>query len=90
MLSKKTKDRLTIFHQARRDDIDRVLASYRNMDLRAYVKPFFEDVERLMSESQVIICRAGTSTFFIISEISVNFFGLAFTNNLLPVLSTVT
>ncbi len=67
MLSKKTKDRLTIFHQARRDDIDRVLASYRNMDLRACVKPFFEDVERLMSESQVIICRAGSNTLADIS-----------------------
>ncbi len=62
MLSKKTRDRLTIFHQARKDDIDRVLASYKNIDLRACVKPFFEDVERLMSESQVIICRSGSNT----------------------------
>ena len=67
MLSKKTKDRLTIFHQARRDDIDRVLASYRSMDLRACVKPFFEDVERLMSEAQIIICRAGSNTLADIS-----------------------
>ena len=68
MLSKKTKDRLTIFHQARRDDIDRVLTSYSSMGLRACVKPFFEDVERLMSESQVIICRAGSNT---LSDISI-------------------
>ena len=67
MLSKKTRDRLTIFHQARRDDVDCVLASYRNMDLRACVKPFFEDVERLMSESQLIICRAGSNTLADIS-----------------------
>ena len=66
-LSKKTKERLTIFHQARNDDIDRVLAAYRGMDLRAYVRPFFEDVERLMSESQIIICRAG----LIIADISI-------------------
>ena len=67
MLSKKTKERLTIFHQARKDDIDRVLAAYRDMDLRACVRPFFEDVERLMSESQIIICRAGSNTLADIS-----------------------
>ena len=66
-LSKKTKERLTIFHQARKDDIDRVLAAYRGMDLRACVRPFFEDVERLMSESQIIICRAGSNTLADIS-----------------------
>ena len=66
-LSKKTKERLTIFHQARKDDIDRVLAAYRDMDLRACVRPFFEDVERLMSESQIIICRAGSNTLADIS-----------------------
>ena len=66
-LSKKTKERLTIFHQARKDDIDRVFAAYRAMDLRACVRPFFEDVERLMSESQIIICRAGSNTLADIS-----------------------
>ena len=66
-LSKKTRERLTIFHQARRDDIERVLAAYRDMDLRACVRPFFEDVERLMSESQIIICRAGSNTLADIS-----------------------
>ena len=66
-LSKKTKERLTIFHQARKDDIDRVLAAYRDLDLRACVRPFFEDVERLMSESQIIICRAGSNTLADIS-----------------------
>ena len=66
-LSKKTRKRLTIFHQARKDDIDRVLAAYRDMDLKACVRPFFEDVERLMSESQIIICRAGSNTLADIS-----------------------
>ena len=66
-LSKKTKERLTIFHQARKDDVDSVLAAYRDMDLRACVRPFFEDVEKLMSESQIIICRAGSNTLADIS-----------------------
>ena len=37
------------------------------MDIRACVRPFFEDVERLMSESQIIICRAGSNTLADIS-----------------------
>ncbi len=68
-LPKKIRERLTIFHQARRDDIDRVLTAYRDRDLRAYVRPFFNDVERLMSESQIIVCRAGSNTLADISII---------------------
>ena len=69
MLPKQTKERLTIFHQARKDDLDMVLSAYRNIALRACVRPFFEDVERLMSESQIIICRAGSNTLADISII---------------------
>ena len=68
-LSKKIQERLTIFHQARKDDIERVLTVYGNMGIRAYVQPFFEDVERLISEAQIIICRAGSSTLADISII---------------------
>ena len=39
------------------------------MDVRACVRPFFDDVERLMSESQIIICRAGSNTLADISII---------------------
>ncbi len=66
-LSKKTQERLTIFHQARKDDIERVLKIYGNMGIRTYVQPFFEDVERLISEAQIIICRAGSNTLADIS-----------------------
>ena len=66
-LSKKTQERLTIFHQARKDDIESVISAYRNMDIRAYVQPFFEDVERLISEAQIIVCRAGSNTLADIS-----------------------
>ena len=67
MLSKKTQQKLTIFHQARRDDIERVSSAYRNMDIRAYVQPFFENVERQISEAQLIVCRAGSNTLADIS-----------------------
>jgi len=67
ILSKKTQERLTIFHQARKDDIEHVISAYRNLDVRAYVQPFFEDVERLISECQIIVCRAGSNTLADIS-----------------------
>ena len=66
-LSKKTQERLTIFHQARKGDIERVVSVYENMGIRAYVQPFFEDVERLISEAQIIVCRAGSNTLADIS-----------------------
>ena len=66
-LPKKTQERLTIFHQARKDDIERVISVYRNMNIRAYVQPFFKDVERLISEAQIIVCRAGSNTLADIS-----------------------
>ena len=67
MLPKKTQERLTIFHQARKADIEHVISAYRNMGMRAYVQPFFEDVDRLISEAQLIVCRAGSNTLADIS-----------------------
>ena len=69
MLSKKIQKRLTVFHQARINDVEKVLSYYDEIGLRAYVLPFFKDIERLMSESQIIICRAGANTLADISVI---------------------
>jgi UDP-N-acetylglucosamine--N-acetylmuramyl-(pentapeptide) pyrophosphoryl-undecaprenol N-acetylglucosamine transferase len=67
MLSKKTQQNLTVFHQARKDDVENVLSAYKKIDLRAYVRPFFDDVDRLISEAQIIVCRAGSNTLADIS-----------------------
>ncbi len=68
-LTKKTRDRLTIFHQARKEDLETVVHSYNEIGVKAQVELFFENVEKIMSEAQLIICRAGANTLTDISTI---------------------
>jgi UDP-N-acetylglucosamine--N-acetylmuramyl-(pentapeptide) pyrophosphoryl-undecaprenol N-acetylglucosamine transferase len=53
---------LRISHQARAEDIDRVIARYAELGIHADVQPFFQDVPRRMSEAQLVISRAGASS----------------------------
>ena len=69
MLTKKTKERLTIFHQARKEDLESVVHSYNEIGVKAKVELFFENVEQIISEAQLIICRAGANTLTDISTI---------------------
>ncbi|OUX44662.1 undecaprenyldiphospho-muramoylpentapeptide beta-N-acetylglucosaminyltransferase [bacterium TMED277] len=68
-LTKKTRERLTIFHQARKEDVETVVRSYNKIGVKAKVELFFENVEQIISESQLIICRAGANTLTDISTI---------------------
>lgn len=62
------KRNLTIAHQARPEDMDRVLASYDAGGIAAEIAPFFNDIPRRLSECQLVISRAGASS---IADISV-------------------
>ena len=53
---------LRIGHQARPEDIDRVVAAYAQIGIDADVQPFFQDVPSRMSEAQLVISRAGASS----------------------------
>lgn len=53
---------LRISHQARPEDIDRVVAAYAQSGIDADVQPFFHDVPSRMSEAQLVISRAGASS----------------------------
>lgn len=57
-----------VAHQARPEDIERVIAAYAGAGIRAEVEPFFEDVPRRLSEAQLVISRSGASS---IADISV-------------------
>ena len=61
-LPKALRARIRIAHQARAEDHERVVAAYAAADIKADVKPFFEDVPNRMSEAQLVIARAGAST----------------------------
>ncbi len=53
---------IRIAHQARPEDIARVLQAYQAAGIRAEVEPFFTDIPRRMSEAQLVISRAGASS----------------------------
>jgi len=56
------RQHLRIAHQARPEDLERVVAAYDAAGIPAEVAPFFEDVPRRFSEAQLVIARAGAST----------------------------
>lgn len=56
------RDRLRVAHQARAEDMDRVVAAYGAAGVDATVQPFFDDIPARLAEAQVVICRAGAST----------------------------
>lgn len=59
---------VSVSHQARAEDHDRVAAFYAEQGIRADVQPFFNDVPKRMAEAQLVISRAGASS---VADISV-------------------
>jgi len=54
--------RLSVVHQAREEDLDRVRAAYAAAGIAAEVEPFFKALPELMAKSHLVIARAGAST----------------------------
>ncbi|NYS23497.1 UDP-N-acetylglucosamine--N-acetylmuramyl-(pentapeptide) pyrophosphoryl-undecaprenol N-acetylglucosamine transferase [Rhodobacteraceae bacterium 2376] len=61
-LPETVRDQLSVSHQARPEDMDRVVAAYDAAGIRAEVAPFFADIPRRLSEAQLVISRAGASS----------------------------
>lgn len=59
---------LRIAHQARAEDLPRVVEAYEAAGLMAEVEPFFTDIPRRLSEAQLVISRSGASS---VADISV-------------------
>jgi UDP-N-acetylglucosamine--N-acetylmuramyl-(pentapeptide) pyrophosphoryl-undecaprenol N-acetylglucosamine transferase len=53
---------LRVAHQARAEDMPRVVAAYEAAGITAEVAPFFDDIPRRLSEAQLVISRAGASS----------------------------
>jgi UDP-N-acetylglucosamine--N-acetylmuramyl-(pentapeptide) pyrophosphoryl-undecaprenol N-acetylglucosamine transferase len=62
LLPMAVRARLRVAHQARAEDHGRVAAFYEAEDIRAEVRPFFDDVPQRLAEAQLVIARAGAST----------------------------
>ena len=59
---------LRVAHQARAEDLDRVVDAYGQAGVNADVQPFFADIPRRLSEAQLVISRSGASS---VADISV-------------------
>lgn len=67
-LPEEIKRNLTVAHQARDEDIQRVFSTYDAGGVAAEIAPFFADIPRRLSECQLVISRAGASS---VADISV-------------------
>lgn len=59
---------LRVAHQAREEDLPRVVHAYEAAGILAEVAPFFTDIPRRLSEAQLVISRSGASS---VADISV-------------------
>lgn len=59
---------LRVAHQAREEDLHRVIEAYEAAGIPAEVAPFFTDIPRRLSEAQLVISRSGASS---VADISV-------------------
>jgi UDP-N-acetylglucosamine--N-acetylmuramyl-(pentapeptide) pyrophosphoryl-undecaprenol N-acetylglucosamine transferase len=62
------RQHLRVAHQARAEDLERVVQAYDAAGIPAEVAPFFTDIPRRLSECQLVISRAGASS---VADISV-------------------
>ena len=60
--------RLRVAHQAREEDLPRVVQTYAAVGISAEVEPFFTDIPRRLSEAQLVISRSGASS---VADISI-------------------
>ena len=68
LLPEALRANLRVAHQARPEDMERVIAAYAAAGIRAEVEPFFADVPRRLTEAQLVISRSGASS---VADISV-------------------
>lgn len=67
-LPEDARRRLRVVQQCRSEDLDSVRAAYRDAGIEAEVESFFTDMPARLSDSQIIISRAGAGT---VGELSV-------------------
>ena len=68
MLPEGIRRYLRVAHQAREEDVERVVAAYAAAGIMAEVEPFFRDIPRRLSEAQLVVSRSGASS---VADISV-------------------
>ena len=62
LLTTEQRSQIKVYQQARSEDLEQVAAAYDDLDIDADVRSFFNDVDELISRSDLLISRAGAST----------------------------
>jgi len=62
LLPEDIRARLRVVQQAREEDLDGVVATYREIGISAEVSPFFRDLPQQMASAHLVIARSGAST----------------------------
>ena len=66
-LSDTTRRNLELIQQESYGNVEKLQQIYKSIGVKATVEPYIDDVAKVMSSSQLVICRAGAST---LSELS--------------------
>jgi UDP-N-acetylglucosamine--N-acetylmuramyl-(pentapeptide) pyrophosphoryl-undecaprenol N-acetylglucosamine transferase len=61
-LAPDVRGRLNVVQQARAEDVDAVVAAYRDAGIRAEVAAFFRDLPQRIAAAHLVIARSGAST----------------------------
>lgn len=61
--------KLKVVHQVPLSELEITKMKYREYGIEAELKPFFNDMQRRISEAHLVICRAGSSTIFELAEV---------------------
>jgi UDP-N-acetylglucosamine--N-acetylmuramyl-(pentapeptide) pyrophosphoryl-undecaprenol N-acetylglucosamine transferase len=56
------RKRVKVIQQCRPEDMERVAAAYRDMNVVAELEPFFRDLPERIARSHLVVCRSGAST----------------------------
>jgi UDP-N-acetylglucosamine--N-acetylmuramyl-(pentapeptide) pyrophosphoryl-undecaprenol N-acetylglucosamine transferase len=59
---KDMKDKLVVTHQTGEADLDKISAAYRDLGIRADVRPFITDMPSAYGAADLLICRAGATS----------------------------
>ncbi len=61
-LLQKIKDRVRMIHQTGQRDLEMVQKAYEQHGIKALVSPFIEDMAKVLTASDLMICRAGATS----------------------------
>ena len=68
LLPESLRSRLTVAHQARPEDVERVRSLYQESGVSADIQPFFNDMPARFAGAHLVICRSGASS---VADISI-------------------